>query len=114
MPGEGAEKKETDIMTFETISAREMDRYVNRRGYLLLDLRSPGEYAAGHMRGARSLPYDNIGPGIRLQRDLIYILYCERGASSLLAARKLAAMGYRVKSVVGGLHAYRGTNFLAG
>ncbi len=98
-------------MTFETISARDMDRYVNKRGYLLLDLRTPEEFAGGHILGAQNLPYERIGRDVRLRRDLIYILYCGRGSASLMAARHLAAMGYRVKSVVGGLNAYRGPNF---
>lgn len=31
------------------------------RGALLVDVRTPGEYAAGHVRGSRNIPLDSIG-----------------------------------------------------
>ena len=37
-------------------------------------------------------------------------LDCERGSSSLFAARELMKMGFRVKSVVGGIRCYQGSN----
>ncbi len=37
----------------------------------------------------------------------MFILYCERGGSSLAAARILERDGLRVKSVVGGIHEYK-------
>ena len=36
------------------------------------------------------------------------ILYCERGGISLMAAKHLGNEGYHVKTVVGGILAYRG------
>ena len=37
-----------------------------------------------------------------------YILYCERGSMSMLAAKELCEVGYEVINVYGGIHAYRG------
>ena len=34
----------------------------------------------------------------------------ERGGASLMAARELADKGYRVKTMIGGIRAYRGKN----
>lgn len=94
-------------MDFETIPAKELNRCV-QEGLVIIDLRSPGEYRSGHIKGAVNLPYDQLEewePGLP-ERELV--LYCERGSISMAAARELAARNYRVKTVVGGIHAYRG------
>ena len=36
----------------ETISAREIDRYIFDRNYLLVDVRQPADYRRMHVRGA--------------------------------------------------------------
>lgn len=36
----------------ETISAREIDRYIFDKNYLLVDVRNPSEYRKQHIRGA--------------------------------------------------------------
>ena len=43
-------------------------------------------------------------------RQKLLIVYCERGSTSLFAARALMKMGFRVKSVVGGIRCYQGSN----
>ena len=44
-------------MKLEVISAGELDRCVENGQGLVIDLRSPDEYRAGHIRGAVNLPY---------------------------------------------------------
>ncbi|MDD2959542.1 MAG: rhodanese-like domain-containing protein [Lachnospiraceae bacterium] len=98
-------------MEFGTIPARELDRYVQENGTVILDLRSPEEYRKQHIRGAVNFPCHSDKEK-RMEfiypKDKEYVLYCARGAVSLAAARELAARGYRVKTVVGGIRAYRG------
>lgn len=39
---------------------------------------------------------------------MIYVIYCDMGVNSMIAGNNLAAMGYRVKSLVGGISGYKG------
>ena len=96
-------------MEFETIPVKELDRYV-REGRIIIDLRTPREYRAEHILGALNLPYEQLEDKISSLPDEELILYCERGSASMAAARELAARNYRVKTVVGGIRAYRGRN----
>ena len=45
-----------------------------------------------------------------LLRRKTLILYCERGSTSMKAARELAEAGYRVWTLVGGIQSYKGRN----
>ncbi|HIS81605.1 MAG TPA: rhodanese-like domain-containing protein [Candidatus Scatomonas merdavium] len=96
----------------EPISADMIDFYAGRPDVAIIDLRTEQEYAAGHIRGARNIPYEEAEGRIHLPRQKILLLYCERGSSSLALGRRLAEKGYQVKSVIGGIHAYRGRNFV--
>lgn len=58
------------------------------------------------MEGARNIPYENLEMYQKyLPKDKLYILYCDRGSSSLMAARELSKEGYRTVTVVGGIQA---------
>ena len=95
----------------ETISARELDWYVKNHS-LIIDLRSPEDYAMAHIRGAVNVPYGSFGKELWNQGENPVILYCERGALSMAVARELEAKGYKTRSVVGGIRAYRGANLV--
>ena len=96
----------------EPISADMVDFYVGRPDIVLIDLRTEQEYAAGHIRGARNIPYEQAEEKIHFPKQKILLLYCERGSASLAVGKRLAGKGYQVKSVIGGIHAYRGRNFV--
>lgn len=97
-------------MEFETISPREVDGYLFRKEYVVIDIREPREYRKKHLKGAICIPYERLEEGIALLRHQELILYCERGSASLAAARELSDKGYRVKSMIGGIRAYTGRN----
>ena len=65
-------------MKFEVISAGELDRCVENGQGLVIDLRSPDEYRAGHIRGAVNLPY---------QKGMPHIPQCLPGSDPLLRER---------------------------
>ena len=77
----------------------------------LIDVREDGEWAAGHIQGAR-----HLGRGV-LERDIEkaipntkreIILYCGGGFRSALAAESLAKMGYsNVASMDGGWRGWK-------
>lgn len=76
---------------------------------ILIDVRSEEEYKEGHLPMAENVPLDLIlnekyMPG----SDLPVFLYCDTGASSLQAAKKLGEHGVEAYSVAGGLSSYKG------
>lgn len=95
----------------EAISARELDWYINNHT-LIIDLRESKDYALAHIRGAVNVPYGQFRKELQNREGNTVILYCERGALSMVVARELEAKGYRTKSVVGGIRAYRGENLV--
>lgn len=95
-------------MKFEMIPPGELDNYVTNPEALIIDLRTPEEYVEMHIKNAINIPYDRIQGCCMFPMDMWLILYCERGGTSMTTAKYLAEKGYQVKSVVGGLAAYRG------
>lgn len=64
-------------------------------GLVVLDVRSPGEFAAGHVPGAINIPHDRIGERLaEVPRDKDVVLYCQSGRRAGIAAQVLAEQGY--------------------
>ncbi|GAB6932688.1 rhodanese-like domain-containing protein [Calditerricola satsumensis] len=75
------------------------------RAFLLVDVREPHEYRAGHLPGAINLPLSQLAvQHHRLPKDKPIILYCASGMRSKQAARWLKKRGYtHLVNVRGGL-----------
>lgn len=100
------------MFNLETISPKMLDYYVDSKRAFIIDLRTEEEYAKGHIRNAHLIPYTGGRFPYMPPKQYEIVLYCERGSLSLLAARELAREGYRVRSVIGGIHAYKGRNLV--
>jgi phage shock protein E len=64
---------------------------------ILIDVRSPSEFAAAHIKGAISLPLNCVVQGIGsvvTDRTIPVIVYCQSGARSAAARKHLLDMGY--------------------
>ena len=73
---------------------------------ILLDVRSPEEYASGHLQGARNIPHDRIEAEIAAiapDKSAQIILYCRSGRRADTAMKTMQAMGYENVSNYGGL-----------
>ena len=92
----------------ETIAAKEMDRYIFDKNYLIIDVRQPAEYRRMHVKGSVCIPREYLLQRIRGLGSVVPVLYCDRGGLSMQAARELQEHGYRAISVIGGIQAYRG------
>ncbi|MDO5356943.1 MAG: rhodanese-like domain-containing protein [Conchiformibius sp.] len=71
---------------------------------LLIDVRSPEEFAAGHLDGAVNIPHDQIAEQIaRFTKDqnAEIQLYCRSGRRSGAALETLKSMGYKNLSNLG-------------
>lgn len=81
---------------FAAVSSQELIRLMNQ-GALVLDIRKPEEYAAGHIKGAKQLPSDKIltaGDSFKRYKDKPVIVYCESGSLAAAAVRQLNAQGF--------------------
>lgn len=99
------------MQQFNLISPKDLDRYVDDPDALVIDLRTSREFQISHIKNAVNIPYENI-PKMYFPEEKFLVLYCERGGSSMEAARYLTKQGYQVCSVVGGFAAYRGRNLV--
>jgi phage shock protein E len=73
---------------------------------ILVDVRTPGEFSEGHIKGAINIPNESIG-SIK-PKDLEgaqgpIIVYCRSGARSRSAAKKLLTLGYDEVYDLGGI-----------
>jgi hydroxyacylglutathione hydrolase len=79
---------------------------------LVIDVREPDEYAAGHLPGARSVPQCALADTLNdLPRDRDLLLVCQGGVRSLRAAQFLKQSGYdRITNLTGGTAAWIAAN----
>lgn len=64
---------------------------------VLVDVRSPGEFAGGHLQGALNVPLDQLQhrlPAELPDRQADLLLYCASGARSAFACSVLHQLGY--------------------
>jgi len=82
-------------------------------GALLVDVREPEEYAAGHIPGAVNVPRGVLE--FRIARNYAFetkaqpiVVYCRTGGRAALATQSLNALGYTgAVSLAGGIAAWR-------
>ena len=84
-------------------------------GFVLLDVRGPDAYAAGHVPGAVSLPHRRINERnlASYEKDVLFVVYCSgphcNGADR--AAVALARLGRPVKKMIGGVTGWKDEGF---
>lgn len=64
---------------------------------VLIDVRTPEEYAAGHITGALNMPYGDIvrlTAAAGMDRNTALALYCRSGRRSAIAESELRANGF--------------------
>lgn len=71
--------------------------------HYLVDVRTPEEFAQGHLPGAVNLPVDQLRQRLEeLPRDREIVTYCQVGQRGYLAQRLLAQRGFSVQNLSGG------------
>ena len=77
------------------------------RSNVVIDVRTPQEFASGHVDGAINIPYDTITPKLpalaTIGKDENIVLYCRSGRRSAIAKQSLAELGYRKLQDGGGI-----------
>ncbi len=75
--------------------------------HLLIDVRTPEEFATGHIAGAVNIPVDDLaGRLAEVPMNQQIVVYCRSGNRSAQAAQILAEAGYSGISDLGGLNAW--------
>ena len=69
---------------------------------LIIDVREPQEYQAGHIEGALNIPIGDLAKLPNIPKDTALILYCHTGTRANLAVNTLRANGYT--NVVNGIN----------
>lgn len=91
-------------MQIQFIRSEEIKKYLSK-GAQFIDLRDREDYEKKHIKNAISIPYEQLEQELyRLQKNRTYVLYCERGSTSMLAAKKMMQKGYQVLSLSGGMN----------
>lgn len=82
---------------------------LNLAEIVLIDVRTPDEFNAGHVQEALNINYfdENFSDQINdLNTDKTLYLYCRSGNRSMKAAKLLSAKGYSVVNLEGGYSVY--------
>jgi rhodanese-related sulfurtransferase len=110
------------VLTYETrlrahglmaASPQDVIRLMNQNA-LVLDIRSPESFAAGHLSGAKHATAEQLAKAadaFRKYRDKPVVLCCDSGSLSASAVRSLTGQGFtKVCSLRGGIAAWRSDN----
>lgn len=83
---------------------------LEKRGAVLLDVRTHEEYRAGHIGGSVNLPLDKLEHvrGIIKEKSAPVYVYCQSGARSARACAGLKSMGYENAINIGGISSWHG------
>ncbi len=80
-------------------------------GYIILDVRTPEEFADKHIPGAINVPNETIGTEEISElpdKNQMILVYCRSGNRSKQASEKLAALGYTNIVEFGGINDWPG------
>lgn len=117
---QGQEPQQTQSQTelqqgsYDEVSEREFRELWKKGEGVLLDVRTPAEYAEGHLPGAKRIDYmgDNFKSEIsKLNRDTTYLVYCRSGRRSQLAGEEMRKMGFNVINLNGGIISWNNKGF---
>ena len=102
--------------TYRQITMDEaVDMMAQETGYIILDVRRPDEFAAGHIPNAINVPNESIGtaeiPELPDKNQLIMV-YCRSGRRGKEAAEKLVKLGYTNIVEFGGILDWKGETII--
>jgi rhodanese-related sulfurtransferase len=95
------------------ISTQDLIRLMNQ-GALVLDIRKPEEFAAGHVNGAKQFDSDkilNAGETHKRFKDKPVVVICDSGSLAAAAVRQLTRQGFtKAFTLRGGFSGWRAEN----
>ncbi len=95
---------------FENVDVNHFEQFVRSDSVQLVDVRTPKEYAEGHIAGAVNINVKDsaflTAALSRLDKERLCAVYCRSGKRSALAASLLAKRGFAVTNLLGGIIAW--------
>lgn len=80
--------------------------------HILIDVRTPEEFASGHIAGAINISVDTIADNIsQIPTDMPLVVYCRSGNRSAVAASILSEAGYSPIYDLGGIIAWQDAGY---
>lgn len=93
------------------MSVTDAVQLINRRDPLVLDVREPGEFNAGHIAGSKHIPAGTLKSRlaeVEKWKDKPVLVHCASGNRSQGAASTLKAAGFKeVFNLQGGMNAWQ-------
>jgi rhodanese-related sulfurtransferase len=88
------------------ISPRDLDQ---KKGMMILDVRTGKEYERGHIPGAVHVPLADVGARIKkVKKEKELVVYDQAGSRSIWAIKRLMGMGYKnLYNLKGGFDAWK-------
>ena len=101
--------------TQTSLTADEFEKAVNKAPVQILDVRTPGEYASGHIKNTLLANWNDEKEFSRriafVDKNKPVYVYCLAGGRSAAAAEKMRAMGFEnVYELKGGINAWKAGN----
>ena len=107
-----APKPVSEANTYRQITMQEAVGMMEKEeNYIILDVRTHEEFAAGHIPGAIVIPNETIGTEEIPQlpdKDQLIMVYCRSGNRSKQASDKLVKLGYTNIVEFGGINSWPG------
>ena len=108
----GCSQKKQQEASYRQINMNEAIAMMEEEtGYIILDVRTLEEFAAGHIPNAINIPNEEIGTAQIPElpdEDQLILVYCRSGNRSKQASEKLAALGYTNIVEFGGINSWPG------
>ena len=112
LTGCAAASNPTEANTYRQITMTEAVKMMEKEAnYILLDVRTEQEFAAGHIPGAILVPNETIGMQeipLLPDKDQLIMVYCRSGNRSKQASDKLVKLGYTNIVEFGGINSWPG------
>lgn len=90
----------------KTISTAELKGLLNDKDKVFIDVRTPAEYKANHIRQFKNIPLGSDFSNLPKGKEIVVI--CQSGMRSSQACRQLKKLGYeQVTNVRGGMSTWR-------
>ena len=97
-----------------SLTAQGAVQLINRERAVVVDVREPDEFAAGHVTGAKNVPLNELEqklPGTVKNKSLPLLLICATGARAQRAVATAKKLGYeQAQAVSGGLKSWKEAN----
>lgn len=97
----------SDTKAYKNLNGREFkEQFQNVKKAVLLDVRTPGEFASGTIKGAKNM--DMMSPSFKsaiskLDKDKEYFLFCRSGNRSGQACNMMSKEGFKVYNLKSGV-----------